>query len=127
MKSARKDTHHQAEGMNWSLANNLIHHLDFATWIGNAELLNLVVSRIRPNLVPSKRPGHKSLRSSCGKILCQTVSEASYKSISNGEPRLTEIQTDKNTWIVDEIGARILLNGKTKFSGIFDDELTHDR
>ena len=107
------------EGMNWSLACNLIHHLDFATWIGNAELLNLDTSKLDQIWYSSKRPGHKEI---CGQVVARLSNgiEASYKSISNGEPRFTEIQTDKNTWIVDEIGARILLKGKTKFSGIFD-------
>lgn len=109
----------ELDGLDWSLACNIIHHLDFAVWISDANLLKLYTGNLDKNWFKSKRSGYYEI---CGEVIAHFSNgmRARFASRSDGPARLTKIKTDRNIWVLDEISAKISLEGKTIFSGSFE-------
>jgi len=111
--------HISIDGMDWSMACNLTHHLDFISWICNANLVSLNVDGLDKSWRLSKRTGNYDI---CGKVSAEfeNSTTAQFISRSDGPDRLTVIETDRNSWIIDEIQAEVRKDNKVMFAGEFD-------
>lgn len=111
--------HVTTDGMDWSMACNLTHHLDFISWICNAKLVSLNTCGLDEDWRLSKRAGNFDI---CGEVTAEfeNSTTAQFISRSDGPDRLTVIETDRNTWVIDEIQAEVRKNDRVVFAGQFD-------
>ena len=107
------------EGKNWSLACNIIHHLDFVSWIGAAQLKSIDTSGLNSEWYPSKRTGNFDVLGQLDADFDKNI-KACFISHEGDEDRLSYITTDQNIWVMDEINAQVRLQNEVLFTGIFD-------
>ena len=109
----------ELDGLNWSIACNLTHHLDFASWLGECALVSLDTNKLGSDWYESKRPNFYETLGEVTATFSNGMS-ARYASRRNGPPRLTKIRTSRETWAMDEINATVMRDNKVVFSGTFE-------
>lgn len=125
--SAETIQSYHVEGKNWSMACNIIHHLDFVSWISSAQLKHINTEGLSPTWYPSKRAGNFEILGQLNANFEKDIF-ASFTSYDDGNDRLSTITTEQNVWILDEIKAQIRKQDKVIFAGAFDrqSQLTKD-
>jgi len=112
-------THFETIGKDWSLACNVVHHIDLVAWLSGGNLASFDTSGLDKKWFASKRRGHFELFGSAKATFDNGVA-ATFTSSEQGKSRVSRIFTDKQTWLMDEVSASIMSGGGQVFSGVFE-------
>lgn len=112
-------THFETIGKDWSLACNVVHHIDLVSWLSGGQLASFDTSGLDKKWFASKRRGHFEIFG-CAKATFDNGVTATFTSSEHGDSRVSRIFTDKQTWLMDEVSASITSEDGQVFSGIFE-------